>query len=103
VADGRIDLLAEEAGFAIGFHDQDTDSPVYLQIAQLCIKAGAAPAQAQTACRHSPPGVIGSARPSMAAGWLRRELSMCTVLGCWQSAIASPMRSEAWPRQLILA
>jgi hypothetical protein len=34
-------LLAEEAGLAIGFHDQDTDAPVYLQIAQLCIKAGA--------------------------------------------------------------
>jgi hypothetical protein len=41
VADGRIDLLAEEAGLAIGFYDQDTDSPVYLQIAPLCIKAGA--------------------------------------------------------------
>jgi hypothetical protein len=41
VADGRIDLLAEEAGLAIGFHDQDADAPVYLQIAQLCIKAGA--------------------------------------------------------------
>ncbi len=41
VADGRVDLLAEEAGLAIGFHDQDTDAPVYLQIAQLCIKAGA--------------------------------------------------------------
>jgi hypothetical protein len=41
VADGRVDLLAEEAGLAIGFHDRDTDAPVYLQIAQLCIKAGA--------------------------------------------------------------
>jgi hypothetical protein len=41
VADGRVDLLAEEAGLAIGFHDQDTDASVYLQIAQLCIKAGA--------------------------------------------------------------
>jgi hypothetical protein len=29
------------AGLAIGFHDQDADAPVYLQIAQLCIKAGA--------------------------------------------------------------
>jgi hypothetical protein len=41
VADGRIDLLGQEAGLAIGFHDQDADAPVYLQIAQLCIKAGA--------------------------------------------------------------
>jgi hypothetical protein len=41
VADGRIDLLAEEAVLAISFHDQDADAPVYLQIAQLCIKAGA--------------------------------------------------------------
>jgi len=41
VADGRVDLLAQEAGLAIGFHDQDVDAPMYLQIAQLCIKAGA--------------------------------------------------------------
>jgi hypothetical protein len=41
VAHGRVDLLAEEAGLAIGFHDQDIDAPRYLQIAQLCIKAGA--------------------------------------------------------------
>lgn len=41
VADGRVDLLAEQAGLAIGFHDQDADAPVYLQIAQLCIEAGA--------------------------------------------------------------
>lgn len=41
VADGRVDLLAAQAGLAIGFHDQDTEAPVYLQIAQLCIKAGA--------------------------------------------------------------
>ena len=41
VAHGRIDLLAQEAGLAIGFHDQDIDAPMYLQIAQLCIKAGA--------------------------------------------------------------
>ncbi len=26
VADGRIDLLAEDAGLAIGFHDQGTDA-----------------------------------------------------------------------------
>jgi hypothetical protein len=36
-----VDLLAEEAGLAIGSHEHDHDAPVYLQIAQLCIKAGA--------------------------------------------------------------
>jgi predicted urease superfamily metal-dependent hydrolase len=41
VAHGRVDLLAQEAGLAIGFHGQDIDAPMYLQIAQLCIKAGA--------------------------------------------------------------
>jgi hypothetical protein len=41
VAHGRVDLLAQEAGLAIGFHDRDIDAPMYLQIAQLCIKAGA--------------------------------------------------------------
>jgi len=41
VAHGRVDLLAQEAGLVIGFHDQDADVPMYLQIAQLCIKAGA--------------------------------------------------------------
>lgn len=40
-ADGRADLLAEEAGLAIGWHEHDRDAPVCLQIAQLCIKAGA--------------------------------------------------------------
>jgi hypothetical protein len=35
VADGRIDLLAEQAGLAIGFHDQDADSPEYLRC-RLC-------------------------------------------------------------------
>jgi hypothetical protein len=40
VAHGRVDLLAQEAGLAIGFHGQDIDAPKYLQIAQLCIKAG---------------------------------------------------------------
>jgi hypothetical protein len=37
VADSRADLLAQHAGF----HEQDSDAPVYLQIAQLCILAGA--------------------------------------------------------------
>ena len=41
VADGRIDLLAQQAGLAIGLHEQDVDAAVYLQIAQLCIQAGA--------------------------------------------------------------
>ena len=41
VVDGQVDLLAQQAGLAVGFHDQDADAPVYLQIAQLCIKAGA--------------------------------------------------------------
>ena len=41
VADGRVDLLAQHAGLAVGFHEQDSDAPIYLQIAQLCIQAGA--------------------------------------------------------------
>jgi hypothetical protein len=41
VADGRVDLLARQAGLAVGLHEHDLDAPVYLQIAQLCIKAGA--------------------------------------------------------------
>jgi hypothetical protein len=40
-AHGRVDLLAQEAGLAIGFHGQDVDAQMYLQIAQLCIRAGA--------------------------------------------------------------
>jgi hypothetical protein len=40
-ADGRVDLLAQHAGLAVGFHEQDSDATVYLQIAQLCIQAGA--------------------------------------------------------------
>jgi hypothetical protein len=41
VAAGHADLLAEQAGLALGFHEHDIDSPVYLQVAQLCLKAGA--------------------------------------------------------------
>jgi len=41
VADGRIDLLAQQAGLAIGLHEHDSDAPVHLRIAQLCIQAGA--------------------------------------------------------------
>ena len=41
VADGRVDLPAQQAGLAIGGHEHDVDAPVYLQIAQLCIQASA--------------------------------------------------------------
>jgi hypothetical protein len=41
VANGRMDLLARQAGLAIGLHEHDGDAPVHLQIAQLCIQAGA--------------------------------------------------------------
>jgi len=41
VADGRVDLLAQHAALAVGFHENDIDAPVFLQIAQLCVKAGA--------------------------------------------------------------
>ncbi len=41
VAAGRVDLLAQHAGLAVGFHGRDSDAPIYLQIAQLCIQAGA--------------------------------------------------------------
>jgi hypothetical protein len=40
-ADGRVDLLAQHAGLAVGLHEHDSDAPIYLQIAQLCIQAGA--------------------------------------------------------------
>jgi hypothetical protein len=40
-ADGRVDPLAQHAGLAVGFHERDSDAPIYLQIAQLCIEAGA--------------------------------------------------------------
>ena len=40
-AGGRMDLLAQHAGLSIGWHEHDTDASVYLQIAQLCIQAGA--------------------------------------------------------------
>ena len=39
VADGRVDLLAQHAGLTVGFHEHDSDAPIYLQIAQLCIQA----------------------------------------------------------------
>jgi hypothetical protein len=40
-ADGRVDLLAQHAGLTVGLHENDSDAPIYLQIAQLCIQAGA--------------------------------------------------------------
>jgi len=33
VAAGRADLLAEQAGLALGLHEHDIDSPVHLQAA----------------------------------------------------------------------
>jgi hypothetical protein len=44
VAEARVDLLAEEAGVTLGFHEHDPGSTEHLQVAQLCIKAGADPA-----------------------------------------------------------
>jgi hypothetical protein len=41
VAAGRADLLAQQAGLALGFHEADADAAVYRQVAQLCIRAGA--------------------------------------------------------------
>jgi hypothetical protein len=41
VADGRVDLLAEEAGVTLGAHEDDPDPALHLQVAQLCIRAGA--------------------------------------------------------------
>ena len=41
VAAGRVDLLAQHAGLAVGFRERDSDAPICLQIAQLCIQAGA--------------------------------------------------------------
>ena len=40
VAEGRVDLLAETAGLAIGCHEDDEDDPAHWQVAQLCITAG---------------------------------------------------------------
>lgn len=40
-AGGRIDLLARQAGLAIGCHEHDSDAAAHLQIAQLCLSAGA--------------------------------------------------------------
>jgi hypothetical protein len=61
VAHGRVDLLAEEAGLAIGFHEQDTDTSAYLQIAQLCIEAGA-----NTALVSRRGGTLARGRPEAA-------------------------------------
>src|SRR5216684_4499157 len=41
VASGRVDLLAEHAGVALGFHEDDLDAALHQRGAQLCITAGA--------------------------------------------------------------
>jgi len=41
VAGGRVDLLTQHADLAVGFRERDSDAPICLQIAQLCIQAGA--------------------------------------------------------------
>jgi hypothetical protein len=45
IAGHRPDLLAHRAGTAIGFGESQYDAVVYRLIADLCIKAGADPAQ----------------------------------------------------------
>lgn len=41
IAGGRADLLAQCAGIAAGCHDGALDEARYLQVAQLCVDAGA--------------------------------------------------------------
>jgi hypothetical protein len=41
IAQGRADLLAYCAGTTAGFHEGDIDEAHHLQVAQLCIEAGA--------------------------------------------------------------
>jgi hypothetical protein len=41
IADGRVDLLAQTAGLALGCHENDLEFPVHRQVAQLCVTAGA--------------------------------------------------------------
>jgi hypothetical protein len=67
VADGRIDLLAQQAGLAIGLHEHDRDAAVYLQIAQLCIRAGADIAAWSLRCR----AISGSAAAGSPSSSLR--------------------------------
>jgi hypothetical protein len=45
IAGHRPDLLAHRAGTAIGFGQSQYDAVVYRLIAELCVKAGADPAQ----------------------------------------------------------
>ncbi len=41
VANGRVDLLAEHAGVALAFQENDADPGLAQRVAQLCISAGA--------------------------------------------------------------
>jgi len=41
VANGRVDLLAEHAGVALAFQENDADPGLAQPVAQLCISAGA--------------------------------------------------------------
>lgn len=76
VAHGRVDLLPQEAGLAIGFHGQDIDAPKYLQIAQLCIKAGGflgeERLQPHRQCRRECPGVHSLIYPAAVTGAEKR-------------------------------
>jgi hypothetical protein len=45
IAQGRADLLAEAAGIEAGAHHGDMNEAMHLRAAQLCIDAGADPAQ----------------------------------------------------------
>ena len=64
IAGHRPDLLAHRAGTAIGFGESQYDAVVYRLIADLCIKAGADPAQIPAgsgrppARRAGPPGAL---------------------------------------------
>ncbi len=41
VAGGCAGFLAGQAGVALGFHEHDIDSPVFVQMFRLCAEAGA--------------------------------------------------------------
>jgi len=66
VADGRVDLLAREAGLAIGFHEREEEASVYLQVAQLCIKAGADTALISTWIEEGRRRAAAASRPPFA-------------------------------------
>jgi hypothetical protein len=58
VAHGRVDLLAPEAGLAIGFHGQDVDAPMYLQIASCASRQAPTPRSSRAGSKRD-----GGARP----------------------------------------